>query len=592
MPPQVPAFGPTPPVDASQVTPGSTPPPRRGGRPRTWLSAGLVALGLVASVGLVAATQADTRVTAGGAEVFVAPDGHVEQLAGGDRRVQIETARASGSNAFTNAPLPLVWSAGKIDEATKHHYAFERHGDGKAHEVEHFLKFTPEGVVELGQVALGDYAVHVPGRLVVPANPRPGATWNQSGKVVTPRNPAKNPADYTFSGRVDDAGGGCLMISTTEQRSTGEKIEQKVVRCPGRGVVRDQTDKLEAVPLEPVKDITTATVTRPLTQQPVTHELVRVANKVAGYPAAGMASVEGSIVLANQLSHELIWAMLSKKGQLFVPFVRKPGGDIMTVAGFGHVVVAATSQKRLVAYGPLGQRLWTAPTDDIVHTIVRLDDRTVVTRSFTGVLTAIDLATGRQVWRHDLPIGAPTEPIVVGDGDKCLVATVDASVFCLDPATGKRRWGWSQASRIDASGGTDGVVVVVDSTGRVTGRSVADGRELWTRPRLSRAPGRLVAIGTDLLIPNTDGSVVVRARDGATVRTLPPLLTAVPITTQGKPKALATARKRWMIVGVGGEVLSQGDVAAGLSNPETSLTTEGVPAAFSNDNHLLQWRTP
>jgi outer membrane protein assembly factor BamB len=126
-----------------------------------------------------------------------------------------------------------------------------------------------------------------------------------------------------------------------------------------------------------------------------------------------------------------------------------------------------------------------------------------------GVLTRYDAGTGAPAWRaEDAYLFGP--PAV--SGDTVLAQTVGArapaGIAGYDAATGARRWFVEQPGIPSFLGpvAQDGVVVSSDSTNRITGRSVADGSELWSvqlRHGLSGQP--IVSDGRVLLVESGIG---------------------------------------------------------------------------------------
>jgi outer membrane protein assembly factor BamB len=130
-----------------------------------------------------------------------------------------------------------------------------------------------------------------------------------------------------------------------------------------------------------------------------------------------------------------------------------------------------------------GRVRWTAPVPDALSVArpVLLPGGDVLYAG--GVLTRYDGGTGAPVWRaEDAYLFGP--PAV--SGDTAVAQTVGvrapAGIAGYDAATGQRRWFVEQPGIPSFLGPVvqDGVVVSNDATNRVTGRSLADGSELWS----------------------------------------------------------------------------------------------------------------
>jgi outer membrane protein assembly factor BamB len=116
----------------------------------------------------------------------------------------------------------------------------------------------------------------------------------------------------------------------------------------------------------------------------------------------------------------------------------------------------------------------------------------------TGIMTCLDMATGRVVWRREwssrfketYPVfGVAQSPL--GDGDRVIVhvgGSAGGALVAMDAATGADRWTWAPsgdgpayASPIVAT--IHGVRQVVTFTEkRVAGVAAADGSLLWSAP--------------------------------------------------------------------------------------------------------------
>lgn len=107
----------------------------------------------------------------------------------------------------------------------------------------------------------------------------------------------------------------------------------------------------------------------------------------------------------------------------------------------------------------------------------------------SGQVTAIDLTTGRRIWRQELDDVEVTGATGAG-GDLVLVGTNEGDVIALDQADGSELWRVRVSSEVLAAPATDGNVVIVASIdGKVHGLDASDGSELWlassTLPLLS-----------------------------------------------------------------------------------------------------------
>ena len=150
-----------------------------------------------------------------------------------------------------------------------------------------------------------------------------------------------------------------------------------------------------------------------------------------------------------------------------------------------------------------------------------------------GLLIAVDVATGRERWRHDLvrefSAAAPTwgfaaSPLV--DDGRVIIPTGgpdSRGLLAFDRATGRLLWnagvsrvtGYSSAISATIAGVRQIVSVASD---RVFGVRPSDGQLLWSAPgpggniEVSNSP--IVLPGDRLLLSNWEGSVLVKVESG------------------------------------------------------------------------------
>jgi len=118
----------------------------------------------------------------------------------------------------------------------------------------------------------------------------------------------------------------------------------------------------------------------------------------------------------------------------------------------------------------------------------RIDANAVYAADVKGRVSALEAATGRQIWKVDIDQEITGGP---GSGDGLvLVGTVDGEVIALDAATGTKRWAARVSSEVLSTPAVgQGVVVVHTLDGRLTGLDVADGRQRWQYERLASGLG-------------------------------------------------------------------------------------------------------
>ena len=195
-----------------------------------------------------------------------------------------------------------------------------------------------------------------------------------------------------------------------------------------------------------------------------------------------------------------------------------------------------------------GRQLWSAPigptyrghggSDDGPISTPAVDGNDVFALGPHGLLLAVDAATGRERWRHDLvrefSAAAPTwgfaaSPLV--DDGRVIIPTGgpdSRGLLAFDRATGRLLWsagitratGYASAVATTIAGVRQIVAVASD---RVFGVRPSDGGLLWSAPgpggniEVSNSP--IVLPGDRLLLSNWEGSVMMKVEhDGGALR--------------------------------------------------------------------------
>jgi outer membrane protein assembly factor BamB len=172
------------------------------------------------------------------------------------------------------------------------------------------------------------------------------------------------------------------------------------------------------------------------------------------------------------------------------------------------------------------QHAWSASVNDKNAAALRLGlgvsiaDNRVYAAGHHGDVVALDLNTGRVVWRTR--VKAPLSGGTAASSDLVLVGSSDGWLFAFDAATGKSRWQVRLNGEVLAPAAISPKLVVVRTVdGKLRGLSPDDGHELWTQeqqvPRLSlRGTSRPVIVGDLVLCGFDNGKVLaVSATDGS-----------------------------------------------------------------------------
>jgi len=559
---------------------------RRGRTVAAAVVCGVVAAGTLV---LVAATDARPPVIGGAAAAFLPPDGAVgwAQMPGGV--AQYEHRRAPGAAALFVLPSVAaeIAIAAYAESARSTPYWATYWGPEAGRPGANPRELSSIGSDGIRTVASIGYpldSVFVPGLRVLASDVKPGAEWTSDGTSTWAQlgpDGAPQSADFLYSAgftaRVpeadelsDYAHDGCLetvaTLTLTPAEGAALTYHQTSLWCPGEGQVAStgayEGQEQSTIPPAEAPAVTVQLSARvPSWQHPGSWDAAAVAARWSDpvwgdtafttSPAVRPVMVGDALAVADVNSGDLTLLREDEQG-LVVSRVLRPGGDVIALASVGELLIAATSQRDLVAYTVRGDRVWTHRTPDLVvaapvsdrgdglavacldGTLRLLDARTgkerwsadvssdgleslTVTRDLaisadrTGALAAADLDDGTLVWTDE------TGGEVAGfatDGDSLFAARGD-DIERLDAASGATIW------KTSVSTGMDDLVLVDDQVVAQTWDDVAaldpdGGRIAWRAPLAS-------AITTDgtALIAASGSSIRLIANDGTDAATWP-----------------------------------------------------------------------
>ncbi len=131
-----------------------------------------------------------------------------------------------------------------------------------------------------------------------------------------------------------------------------------------------------------------------------------------------------------------------------------------------------------------------------------------------GLIYAIDVATGKELWRVETELGFTTSP-VVQDG-LLVVGDVDGEIFALDAATGKERW--KAKAKAEISGAAtfyNDWVLITSQDGKLYALSKADGANVWTYETADQIRCSPTIAGDRTFLGGCDGNLHnIRLSDG------------------------------------------------------------------------------
>lgn len=198
---------------------------------------------------------------------------------------------------------------------------------------------------------------------------------------------------------------------------------------------------------------------------------------------------------------------------------------ILAVAALALLVAACDKEKdvappaELVDFNPVVRidKVWSVGTkggDDVLRLGLRpavLGDR-VFAAGHGGDVRALELATGRELWRTDTEVELAGGP-AVGDGI-VVVGGSGGDLVALDAATGAKRWQVMTGGEVlTAPTVSDGIVVTRTVDGRVRGLRVSDGGTAWSYeqpvPRLTLRGNGPPVVDGDMVFAGLDNGKVV-----------------------------------------------------------------------------------
>lgn len=397
--------------------------------------------------------------------------------------------------------------------------------------------YRVDGAIELlALTSSTEGAVYVPALTVLPADVAAGSRWHASGSAGEEVDYA---ADFTAETTPTPE---CLLtrgtIGYTNRNSGRLERTRKVDEtwCPGRGVIesRQSTGDESSVMTTIVKpglrapstrDVVETTIPeaswsdRPIDTQSDNPQFGReVMNGSSATTPSPVRTASGLIVRPGSSPADLIAFRIDPDGPVAVPVWRgHPGGAILSLSGFGDVVVVTTSDRRMVAYDSRGVRRWRKSFDDLAPTApVRSASDQIVAVDLAGTVRSMMIDTGRVVWERNLRVDVNRGP-AVGE-DAVVIMDRGGTTRALELGTGADRWTVDVEAK-DAVISGDTVIALQDQT--VIGLSAVDGQRRWAKPILGTytqmiAVGDAVAVATkqQTLIVGRSGRVRARRIEG------------------------------------------------------------------------------
>lgn len=470
----------------------------------------MVAAGTLA---LVAATDARPAAEGGAAAAFLPPDGSVgwAQMPGGV--AQYEHRRAPGAAALFLLPdvAADIAITAYLDSAlsTPHWATYWGPEAGRpGANPRDLYSIGSDGIRTVAGIGYALDSVFVPGLRVLPADVEAGAEWTSDGTSVWAQlgpDGASQSGEFAYSAafaarepRADELVGyahaGCLEtvadLTLTPTDGAALTYRQTSLWCPGEGQIAStgafEGEEPTTIGPAAAPDIPVQLSARvPSWQHPESWEAAAVAARWSDpvwgdtaftvTPDVRPVMVGDALAVADLNSGDLTLLHEDDQG-LVVSRVLRPGGDVIALGTVGEVLIAATSERELVAYTVRGDRVWTHRTPDLV-------------------------------------VAAP----VSDRGDGLVVACLDGTLKLLDAATGKERWSTAVSSHgVESLTVTRDFAVSADRAGALAAVDLDDGEPVWT----DESEGEVAGFATDgeaLYAARGDDIERLDAASGATV---------------------------------------------------------------------------
>ena len=108
-----------------------------------------------------------------------------------------------------------------------------------------------------------------------------------------------------------------------------------------------------------------------------------------------------------------------------------------------------------------GEILWTAETNESIHSSPTVVDGTVYVGSSDNNVYALDSSTGEELWRFDTDGAVRSSPTVLNG--TVFVGSYDNNLYALDSSTGEKKWDFSTGGEVLSSPTVAGGTVFVGS---------------------------------------------------------------------------------------------------------------------------------
>lgn len=233
---------------------------------------------------------------------------------------------------------------------------------------------------------------------------------------------------------------------------------------------------------------------------------------------SGVEAADGLVIVGNQKGQ--VFALDQATGA--IKWTAQLSGAVISSAlvQSGRVIVVANDGTAYALEAETGQVAWTYKLPNASFSLrgqatpVSLDPRTVLIGTSTGYIFAIDSVAGvprlqRRVavseGRSDIQrlIDVDSEPVV--SGQYVVTTSFQGQVTVLDLATQRVLWS-ENSSSLNRPEVTDGRVIVSQADGQVIAYDLITGTQIWRNEQLlNRNLSNAVLLGSNLVVGDLDG---------------------------------------------------------------------------------------
>lgn len=374
---------------------------------------------------------------------LVGADGHREVTEVDGRTVIREISHTTGAELLGSGPSGLAGIEGMLDRIGSPfaRVTETRTGEGYLSRVLTVYELTDEGASKAATYSTST-SLYSPPPLELPADIEDGMTWNASGDLTRTVSLGTFTVGFTMeasaSAPPDEAlaDEGCLLVThtyTVEDLEDGDPAvtDTTATWCPDRGMVDGTPTELPG--LDPDAELTGQVMLDPesWTEEPVDLMADQPLHWATTRPTVG---TDDQLILAHSTSGDLIFApAYTTSGAVRA----HPGGDIVSLVRFGDLVVAGTTQARVLGYDLRGIPVWEFDAPDLVTVPPILHQGLLILMGGGGQLIAVDPFSGEEQWSRSLRVQATDR--LLSCGEVLVVPTGGTELQAFDHA-GESLW--------------------------------------------------------------------------------------------------------------------------------------------------------